>query len=278
MPSPLSSLESDRCAALRGVVFDIDDTITRGGRLESEAYAAMWRLKAAGLRLIAVTGRPLGWTDVVAHMWPVDLAVGENGAGWACSDGGSLREGYFADAAARREQAELLSDVRRAVARQLPAVKEAGDQRARRCDLAFDVNEHARLDPQQVAELVALIESEGARTTVSSVHCHAVPGAWDKAVGTAAALRQGLGIELQAQIERWLFIGDSRNDSAAFAAFPISVGVANVARYLPDLPVPPRYVTVADRGRGFVEMVDHVLRSRDPTRGAPEDPAERRTQ
>ena len=61
---------------------------------------------------------------------------------------------------------------------------------------------------------------------------------------------------------RWVFIGDSGNDAAAFEYFPNSVGVANVREQLHRLPVAPRFVTPSDRGRGFAELASHLLRSR----------------
>jgi hydroxymethylpyrimidine pyrophosphatase-like HAD family hydrolase len=68
-----------------------------------------------------------------------------------------------------------------------------------------------------------------------------------------------LGQDLDAERERWLFVGDSGNDAAAFAHFPLSAGVANVASHLSALPVPPRFVSQADRGRGFAEIAEQLL-------------------
>src|SRR5213593_4382998 len=66
--------------AVRAVLFDIDDTLTTAGKLTAQAYAALERLQAAGKRAVAITGRPAGWCDHIARMWPVDAVVGENGA------------------------------------------------------------------------------------------------------------------------------------------------------------------------------------------------------
>ena len=65
---------------VRGVLADIDDTLTSDGRLTAQAYGAMERLQAAGLLVIPITGRPAGWCDLIARFWPVDAVVGENGA------------------------------------------------------------------------------------------------------------------------------------------------------------------------------------------------------
>src|SRR5512139_637866 len=65
---------------LRGLLFDIDETLTTEGKLTAGAYAAMARLKGAGKLVVPITGRPAGWCDEIARMWPVDAVVGENGA------------------------------------------------------------------------------------------------------------------------------------------------------------------------------------------------------
>jgi hypothetical protein len=245
-------------AGIRGVVFDIDDTVTRNGVLEPDAYAAMHRLKDAGFELVAVTGRPLGWTDVIARLWPVRVAVGENGAGWAWVDDTGTHEGYFCNETERAEQATLLDTIRREAAVAMPHVQTTNDHRHRRCDLAFDIGEWVSLPRDEIDALVALIEGLGARSSVSTVHAHAIPGPWNKAEGVMRALRDVLGIDLDSEIDRWVFIGDSGNDAAAFERFPKSVGVANVREHLDRLPTPPRYVTDGDRGRGFTEVAAHL--------------------
>jgi len=259
---PLDELDAKICRALECVAFDIDDTVTRGGRLELSAFKAMHELVESGLQLVAVTGRPLGWIDVVVHHWPVELGIGENGAGWVWLEDSVTREGYFDAAEVREKYPELFRRIRRRVAVELPHVKISTDQRARRCDLAFDVGETVQLPESEIARLVEIIESEGARSAVSSVHAHAIPGDWNKARGIRRAVDQVLGLELDSDTARWLFIGDSRNDASAFDYFPVSVGVSNVRPYASRLLTPPRYVTRADRGEGFAEMAEHVIASR----------------
>jgi len=247
---------------IRGLVFDMDDTVTRNGVLEPGAYAAMHRLADADFELVAVTGRPLGWADVIARLWPVRVAVGENGAGWSWVDEAGAHEGYFCSEAERKKQSSLLDAVRRKVASEMPQVQTTNDHRLRRCDLAFDVGETRSVPRAEIDALVDLIESIGARTSISTVHAHAIPGPWDKAEGVRRAVREVLDLDLGEEIERWVFVGDSGNDAAAFAWFPKSVGVANVREHLDRLPVPPRYVTDGDRGHGFAELATHLMDAR----------------
>ena len=245
-------------AGIRGLVFDIDDTVTRNGVLEPAAYSAMHRLASAGFDLVAVTGRPLGWTDVIARIWPVRIAVGENGAGWAWVDAAGAHEGYFCDPLEREAQGHLLASVRQRVAAAMPHITTTNDHHHRRCDLAFDVGESRSLPRAEIDALVAVIEQLGVHTSVSTVHAHAIPGPWDKAKGVERALHEVLSIDLGAELDRWVFVGDSGNDAAAFARFPKSVGVANVREHLDRLPVLPRYVTDGDRGVGFAELAAHL--------------------
>ena len=69
------------------------------------------------------------------------------------------------------------------------------------------------------------------------------------------ALQRGLPIEE----DEVAFIGDSGNDDAMFEQFSNSFGVANIARFLDSLPQPPRFITSANGGFGFVELAERLL-------------------
>jgi HAD superfamily hydrolase (TIGR01484 family) len=259
---PLNLLEPARCRDLVGVVFDIDDTLTDHGLLTDRAYQALCRLGEEGLTLVAVTGRPLGWCDVLARLWPVAVAIGENGGGWVARRGRGTHEGYWDGEATRREQHAALDALARRAQEAIRGLRLASDQRHRRVDLAFDVGEECRLADGEITALCELIHAAGARSLVSSVHAHAFFGAHDKASGAARALQDVLARDLGAEKERWLFLGDSGNDAAAFAYFPLSVGVANVRPHLSRLPVAPAFVAEGERGAGFAEIAAHVLAAR----------------
>ena len=258
----IEELASATAKRLIGFVFDVDDTLTRSGRLEEAAYSALWRLRDAGLLLIAVTGRPLGFAEILARMWPIDVAVGENGAGYIRVTEAGLQRGFYAPDLIRLEHEQRLTGIQQRVARQAPFAKVTDDSWARRCDATWDVGERVRLTAAQIAQLRAIIESEGARCVVSSVHAHAMVGEYDKARGAVQAARETLGYDIATERERWLFVGDSGNDSAAFEYFPESAAVANVAPFLQQFHVPPRYVSRGDRGVGFAEIAALVLQRR----------------
>jgi HAD superfamily hydrolase (TIGR01484 family) len=259
---PIRELDPAACRALAGVVFDVDDTVTRSGTLEEAAYSALFRLREAGLKLVAVTGRPLGFAELMARMWPIDLAVGENGAGYVRLTAAGLQTGFYASPEVRAEHAAALEQLRERVAVEAPWALGTDDSWARRCDLTWDVGERVQLEAAKIEVLRTLIEGSGARCVVSSVHAHAMFGDYDKAIGVVRAAEAALGERVDRAAERWLFIGDSGNDAAAFAYFPLSAGVANVREHLARLPIPPRYVSEADRGRGFAEIAAVITEQR----------------
>lgn len=256
---PLASMARAALIEAPGIVLDVDDTLTRDGILEVEALDALHAVAAMGRRAVLVTGRPNGWAETMAAILPVALAVGENGAGWAWMRAGAsgrvLERGRFERPAEAEARADRSRALLAAVHAAMPHVTLASDAALRTCDLAFDVGEGVRLPPDEVAALRRLCEGQGASVVVSSVHLHAIFGAWNKADGTARAVQQVLGVAADELFTKWIFVGDSGNDAPAFARFAWTVGVANVTAHLPSLPVPPRFVTEADRGRGVAELV-----------------------
>jgi hypothetical protein len=255
---PVAEL-STRSERFRGVFSDIDDTLTHEGAVVPEAYAALARARAAGMRVVLVTGRPAGWAEVLASVWPVDAAVAENGGIAYMRRGPRLERVYFADgdpAADARRLAALADDVLRA----FPFSRRAGDSGLRITDVAFDVGETQHLSAGEIDAITTRCRELGARTLVSSVHAHACFHTADKAQ-MAARIAGLLWDESPADTsEHYAFVGDSPNDQAAFAFFAASIGVANVARYAAVLQPPPRYITRAANGHGFAEAIDAIVR------------------
>ena len=247
---------------LRGIFCDVDDTLTHGGVLVPAAYDAIARATAAGLRVVAVTGRPAGWAEVFACTWPIAGAVAENGAFAVRRAGKSVERMTWDDADTCSAQGVKLRALADAIVRDIPGARLADDQWLRRCDVAFDIGETHELDRATVDAIAAHIAAAGARCITSSVHAHAFFGAHDKAAMCVRAARAWWNVDLDAERGDWLFVGDSPNDQPCFAYFPVAAGVANVRRYLDRLAPPPAYVADAEGGFGFAEIVDLLLVSR----------------
>ena len=78
--TPLAQWPGNEESGLIGILTDIDDTLTTDGAVTSDALEALTALKAVGLHVIPITGRPVGWSEPFAATWPVDAIVAENGA------------------------------------------------------------------------------------------------------------------------------------------------------------------------------------------------------
>lgn len=262
---PLSAMPLAACAAMRGVLTDIDDTLSTGGRIAAQAYAAMERLRAAGLLVIPITGRPAGWCDHIARMWPVDAIVGENGALYMLRDRvtGKLRKRYVATDAERASNRLRLAEVGRSILRQVPGATLASDQPYRESDLAIDFCEDVpRLPDEAIDRIMALMREAGMSAKMSSIHVNGWFGTYDKLVMTRILLRDEFGVDLDSERARYVFIGDSPNDAPMFEFFPSAVGVANVRAFAARLTAFPAYVTDGESGAGFAELVAHLLASR----------------
>lgn len=261
---PLSEWPLAARAGVHGVLTDIDDTLTTEGAITPDALAALHALRAAGLPVFAITGRPAGWSEDFALAWPVNAIVAENGAValWRAADG-ALRKAWLQDATTRSKNFAQLQVVAQTILTELPHTRLSQDSPGRETDIAIDHSEFAQLDEASIAQVVRLMQQGGLNATVSSIHINGWIGAHDKLAGARWIVRDQLGRDLDAELERWVFVGDSTNDAAMFGHFPHSVGVANVVRFWQQLPQRPRYVARSDRGAGFAEVAQAVLAARE---------------
>ena len=265
---PLSSYAQDRrrfssaSSAIRGLLFDLDDTLLTDGRLTREAYDALWSMHDAGLVLVAVTGRPSGWGEVLVRQWPIDGAVTENGAVHVVREGAgvSIRERCTPDE--RHTRRMRLSRLVARVQDVVPEARLADDVGARRSDVTWDIGERVRLPVDRVDLIAREIVAQGARTTRSSVHLHATFDEDDKASGAVEFLARSFKVDAGAALRTFAFVGDSGNDAACFAAFETTFGVANVAKHLSTMSVPPRYVASRPMGAGFAEIARMLVHDR----------------
>ena len=254
---PLSELDARGVTA---VLADIDDTLTTDGKLSAEAYGALEQLRAAGFRVVPVTGRPAGWCDHIARMWPVDAVVGENGAFYFYYRDGRLQRRFQHDEASRAEKRARLQAVAASILAAVPGCALASDQPYRETDLAIDYCEDVAPLPLAAAERIAALMLEAGLTAkVSSIHVNGWFGNYDKLATTKRLFAELYGMDLQESNREIVFAGDSPNDAPMFGFFQNSVGVANVRKFDSVLAEKPRYVTTAAAGAGFSELARHLL-------------------
>jgi HAD superfamily hydrolase (TIGR01484 family) len=266
---PLAEWPLAERRGIRGIFTDIDDTLTTHGDITADALDALAALHRAGLTVIAITGRPVGWSEPKARAWPVDAIVAENGAvaliyeknGRRPSSelDGPLSKIYQLDATTRLAHTQRLRQAAQRVLREVPGVSLARDSAGRETDIAFDHAEFATLAPAQIDAIEAVLHAEGLHTTRSSIHTHGAVSPGDKWTGAVWAVRTLLGRDLAGELGGWVAVGDSGNDEAMFRHFRHSVGVANIRLAAPRMQALPTYVTARERGAGFAEVSQAIL-------------------
>ncbi len=258
---PITELSAEQCRALKGLAFDVDDTITYQGHLYPEAYRGLWQLNEAGVTLICATGRPAGWTEVFAWQWPIAGAVAENGSCWFARKDDSVHFGLVGPEMTEAQR-HALDDACRSALAAFSWLLPTRDQHLRAIDRTFDIGEYAHLSDEQKSELRTWFESRGWVVVMSSIHCHVSVRPFTKAEGIQHLAAGMLNTDADTLKTQWAFIGDSTNDESAFAFFDYSVGVQNVTHSLSRLNAHPKYITEASSGLGFSEFAEHILRHR----------------
>src|SRR6266568_5403641 len=207
---------------VRAVLVDIDETLTTAGKLTGAAYAALERLHAAGRIVVPVTGRPAGWCDHIARMWPADAVVGENGAFYFHFSEGRLHKRFLEDSAERAQKRARLDGIARRILAEVPGCALAADQPYRETDLAIDYCEDVPPLGLDAAErIAALMRDAGLNAKISSIHVNGWFGGYDKLATSRVLFSERFGLDLD---------------------------VAN-----------KKYVTREASGAGFIELVEHLL-------------------
>jgi HAD superfamily hydrolase (TIGR01484 family) len=262
---PLADCPRATLAAIRGVLTDIDETLSTKSRLTAEAYSAMEALSKAGLQVIPVTGRPAGWCDHIARFWPVDAVVGENGAFWMWHDEAAhkLRTRFVQSETERADGRRRLEAVKKQVLREVPGAAVASDQPYRLADLAIDFCEDVpALGHREIDRIMTIFEEHGARAKLSSIHVNGWFGDYDKLTTSKAMMAELFGVDLARDAALYAYAGDSPNDSPMFGFFPNAVGVANVQDFADAMPNLPRWVTKGRAGAGFLELARALINAR----------------
>ena len=259
-PRPLAEAPAALWRRVEGVLTDVDDTLTRDGALDPPALDGLHALAAAAVPVIAVTGRPAGWSEPFVRAWPVAAIVAENGGVLLRREGDAVRLDFAQDEPTRRAHRERLRACAEAVLAEVPGATLARDSAGRLTDIAVDHAEFAQLAPAQVDAAVAVMRRHGLHATVSSIHVNGWLGDHTKWSGARWAVATVLGRPLDAA--RWVYVGDSTNDEPMFERVPLSVGVTNLMRFAGRLRTWPAWITRGERGQGFAEVAAALLAAR----------------
>ncbi|MCD6120673.1 MAG: HAD-IIB family hydrolase [Spirochaetales bacterium] len=265
-PKNIKEIQEKFCKNLNFLFTDIDDTITTDGLMDSSAFNAVWKIFKAGIKVVPVTGRPAGWCDHIARMWPVAGVIGENGSFYFSYNHTTkkMKRRYFLSGKERDKNQKKLKAIGERIIREVPGSMIASDQPFRISDLAIDYREDIEpLGKQEVNKICRIMEEEGATYKVSSIHVNCWFGDYDKVACLKQFLKDTTGAEMDTLNERIIFIGDSPNDEPMFKELPYTVAVSNINKFLDDITNLPRYITQNTSGKGFEEMVNIIIGKRN---------------
>ena len=254
----LSQWPTDDKRRITGVFTDIDDTLTQDGAISAKTLEALQKLQHAGIAVIAITGRPVGWSLPFARDWPLNAIVAENGAVALVGE----CKYYLQDALTRTNNQFRMTTVVEKILRAVPNACISQDSVGRETDIAIDHNEHHFLDTHDIAKVVHIMQENGMTATVSSIHINGWFGEHNKLEGARWITNKLFERDLDKELNAWAYVGDSTNDQVMFAHFDNSVGVANIKVFEKELEHFPRYITPSERGDGFAEVVDALLLAR----------------
>ena len=158
---------------LQIVISDVDDTITKNGKLYPDVLEAMWRIKASGRTIVLVTGGSVGWSDAYLRQWPVDAVIAESGAVMICH-GKDEDVVQIVNPVINKE--EVFSK-RRLLLEKTEGLPLSSDQCARVFDIAYDkkkMNEYEnviKIKERKIKELESKRWCRGPRKNENRV-CH----------------------------------------------------------------------------------------------------------
>lgn len=255
----MKNLNEFKNLGIKYVFTDIDDTLTDHGQLGPEAYGALWDLKRRGLHIIPITGRPAGWCEMIARLWPVDGVIGENGGFYFRYTNKEMKRKFFFDEEAQKQNRSKLDNLAKKILKEIPGSAVASDQFSRLMDLAIDFCEDVKpLGHDQVKKIVKIFENAGAQAKVSSIHVNGWFGNYDKLSMCRTFVKEEFNEDLDKINSQCVFVGDSPNDEPMFGFFNNSFAVANIKKFISDLKQKPKFVATLEGGHGFVEIAQRL--------------------
>lgn len=261
----ISSIETEFCKNFEYLFTDIDDTITTEGMMPASTLQDILQLSKSGIKVVLVTGRPAGWCDYFARMWPVAGIIGENGAFYFTYSrtNKKMKRVYLQTDKERNAGRAGLDKISKRVLSEVPGCGISADQPFRIADLAIDFCEDVPpLGDEEIEKICRIIEEEGAVYKISSIHINCWYGDYDKLICFDRFLMDFTGNHLGNMQDKIIYIGDSPNDEPMFKELKYSAAVNNIVNFMDRMEYYPVYKSEKDSGDGFKEIVDVILTKR----------------
>jgi len=248
----LKAINNYNWGNIKLIASDMDGTLTKAEKFDSKLFKTLTELADAKIDVLITTGRSAGWVQAIATYLPVVGAMAENGGllYWQ----GSVVPQLMSEIDINQHR-QRLSQIFSLLQSKFPQLRESQDNPFRLTDWTFDVE---GLSIEELKQIEDICHTEGYGFTYSTIQCHIKPLHQDKAFGLNKVIPQYFSNLTSEQI---VTVGDSPNDESMFnqEEFPLSVGVANVAKYCDRLKHIPSYITNKSEGNGFNELAELII-------------------
>lgn len=247
------SIENADLRQIRLIATDLDGTLTKKGKFTPKLLQTLEKLAKHDITVLIVTGRSVGWVDGIRTYLPVAGAIAENGGVYFPSSHDAPEILISIDNLVSHRQA--LRETFQELQNLFPNLEESLDNTFRITDWTFELQGLTLSDLQKINKIC---QSKNWSFTYSTIQCHIKPLQQNKANSLLQVLKNHFLILRSNEI---ITVGDSLNDEPLFNSdlFPISVGVANISHYLPQLKHKPRYITNKPECDGFSELANLIL-------------------
>jgi hydroxymethylpyrimidine pyrophosphatase-like HAD family hydrolase len=249
-PAPLFELAPERLESIAVVATDIDGTLTRDGELGPDLLAALVDLRAAGILVIPISGRPAGEILGLCRYLPFEFGVAENGLFEIVPDSPPRWLTKPTDVSRLREIGEHLN-------RELDArLRPTADAFCRLGDVAY---ERDGRDETELLRLRTAAEAHGIHMIWSSVHVHLAEREPDKGAGLLELLGRR-----KLDPSQVVTVGDAPNDGGLFkrGRFGLTVGTADVVPQRRWFRALPEFVSAGREVNGFLELAERMCARR----------------
>ncbi len=241
---------------IKYVISDVDDTITKDGKLYPHVLDALYKVKMSGRTIVLLSGGSAGWGDGYIRQWPVDAVICESGAVMLCrSDEGGIVS--LINPVIKKDEA---LQKRRKLIEYTSPYPFSSDQFARVFDVAYD---KSRMSEAEIKTLKNILLMFGASFSESSIHINAWFGDYSKRSSLDYFMTQALSIEEEEYLEKGVYLGDSLNDEPLFEYFPLSVGMHSVEDRRDEFSSLPTYITEGYGGDGWFEFASALLEEKN---------------
>lgn len=244
---PLHRFFNEKVEDIKYIISDVDDTITKNGKLLPHALDALYKLKASGRTIVLLTGGSAGWSDTYIRQWPVDAVIAESGAVFL----GYSKGGEITSIINPEIQQDKALKLRRKLMEYTSAYPFSSDQFARVFDVAYDKKKMSNAEKTALKNILTLF---GASFSESSIHINAWFGDYNKKSSLRYFMTNVLSISEEEYLEKGMYIGDSLNDEPLFGYFPLSVGMHSVEDMKSSFKELPTYISQYGGGDGFFEV------------------------